>query len=69
MTMTTKLKSEITREVQAFTMDNGKLNLVITLKDEVVEVEVRAKGLSRAVVFNLRALYEQGIKEGRIRHG
>jgi len=67
--MTTKLKSEITREVQAFTMDNGKLNLVITLKDEVVEVEVRAKGLSRAVVFNLRALYEQGIKEGRIRHG
>ena len=67
--MTTKLKSEVTREVQAFTMDNGKRHLVITLKDEVVEVEVRAKGLSRAVVFNLRALYEQGIKEGRIRHG
>ena len=67
MTMTTKLKSEVTREVQAFTMDNGKRHLVITLKDEVVEI--RAKGLSRVVVFNLRALYEQGIKEGRIRHG
>ena len=65
--MTTKLKSEVTREVQAFTMDNGKRHLVITLKDDVVEV--RAKGLSRVVAFNLRALYEQGIKEGRIRHG
>jgi hypothetical protein len=63
--MTVLLKSEVTREVQAFTMDTGKRPLIVTIKHDVVEL--RAKGLSRVVVFNLRALYEQGIKEGRVR--
>lgn len=66
--MTTKLDSakKLSREVGATVMDKGTRNLIITIDGEGI-VSVRAKGMHREVVWSAAALYERGIREGRVR--
>jgi hypothetical protein len=44
--------------------DGGPRNLVVTLRADGV-LFLRAKGLSRQVMWRLDALYDKGVKEGR----
>ena len=61
----TKLTKPVTRETEITVSDGGQRKLMVTLNDN--HIEIRAKGLSTKVVWFYNALYEQGIKEGRIR--
>jgi len=63
--MTTKLtKKDVARELDVLVPDGGPRNLVVTLRADGV-LFLRAKGLSRQVMWRLDALYDKGVKEGR----
>jgi hypothetical protein len=63
--MTTKLtKKDVARELDVLVQDGGPRNLVVTLRADGV-LFLRAKGLSRQVMWRLDALYDKGVKEGR----
>lgn len=63
--MTTKMtKKDVARELDVLVQDGGPRNLVVTLRADGV-LFLRAKGLSRQVMWRLDALYDKGIKEGR----
>jgi len=64
--MATKLAGgkEIVRELASTVQDAGPRELIVTLRSDGV-LFLRAKGLSRQVMWKLDALYEKGIKEGR----
>jgi hypothetical protein len=66
--MTTKLQGskEVVREVEMTVMDKGSRNLVISMNGEGY-ISIRAKGMQREVVWSAAALYEKGLREGRIR--
>lgn len=66
--MTTKLEpgKKVSREVASTVMDKGTRELVVTLDGEGY-ITIRAKGMHREVVWSSAALYERGIKEGRVR--
>jgi hypothetical protein len=57
---------EITREIDATVMSKGARNIVITV-DGDGNIHLRAKGMHHIVVWSAPALYERGIREGRIR--
>jgi len=64
--MTTKLAAgkDVVRELNVVVQDGGARNLIVTVRSDGV-LYIRAKGLSRQVMWKLDALYEKGIKEGR----
>jgi hypothetical protein len=63
--MTTKMtKKDVARELDVLVQDGGPRNLVVTLRADGV-LFLRAKGLSRQVMWRLDALYDKGVKEGR----
>jgi hypothetical protein len=75
--MTTKLESirlpdgtyqhrDISRELpQVKLNDSGRRRIVATISSDGW-LSLRAKGLKREVKWKLDALYEQGVKEGRV---
>jgi len=64
--MTTKLAAgkEVSRELDVLVQDNGPRYLVVTIRPDGV-MYLRAKGLTRQVMWKLEALYDKGVKEGR----
>lgn len=66
--MTTKLRGPktVVRETDATVMDKGERNLVVSVSGAGT-ILIHAKGMHREVVWDARALYERGIREGRIR--
>jgi hypothetical protein len=64
--MTTKLAAgkEVSRELDVLVQDNGPRHLVVTIRPDGV-MYLRAKGLTRQVMWKLEALYDKGVKEGR----
>jgi hypothetical protein len=66
--MTVKLAPDkkLSREICMTVMDKGTRELVVTLGGDGYIV-IRAKGMHREVVWSAAALYERGIREGRVR--
>ena len=64
--MITKLNGgkEVVRELSTMVQDAGARELIVTVRGDGV-MYLRAKGMSRQVMWRLEALYEKGIKEGR----
>ena len=64
--MITKLDGgkEVVRELAITVQDAGARELIVTVRGDGV-MYLRAKGMSRQVMWKLEALYEKGIKEGR----
>ena len=64
--MITKLNGgkEVVRELAITVQDAGARELIVTVRGDGV-MYLRAKGMSRQVMWKLEALYEKGIKEGR----
>lgn len=64
--MITKLNGgkEVVRELAITVQDVGARELIVTVRGDGV-MYLRAKGMSRQVMWKLEALYEKGIKEGR----
>ena len=64
--MITKLDGgkEVVRELSTMVQDAGARELIVTVRGDGV-MYLRAKGMSRQVMWKLEALYEKGIKEGR----
>jgi hypothetical protein len=65
--MATKLNGskEVVRELESVVVhDGGPRSLIVTVRSDGV-MFLRAKGLTRQVMWKLEALYEKGIKEGR----
>ena len=64
--MITKLNGgkEVVRELSIMVQDAGARELIVTVRGDGV-MYLRAKGMSRQVMWKLEALYEKGIKEGR----
>lgn len=64
--MITKLNGgkEVVRELSTMVQDAGARELIVTVRGDGV-MYLRAKGMSRQVMWKLEALYEKGIKEGR----
>jgi hypothetical protein len=52
------------RELAITVQDVGARELIVTVRGDGV-MYLRAKGMSRQVMWKLEALYEKGIKEGR----
>jgi len=65
--MATKLEEgkSVSRELYRHVHDSGKRNLLVTLRGDGF-LEIRAKGLETFVVWSAEALYEKGVKEGRV---
>lgn len=65
--MATKLAvgKVVERELDVLVHDNGQRNLVVTVGWDGV-MYIRAKGLQRQVMWKLDALYDKGVKEGRV---
>jgi hypothetical protein len=65
--MTTKLAGgkKITRELDVIVHDAGARELQVMLTGDGI-IYLRAKGRDVSVVWNAAALYEKGIKEGRV---
>jgi intracellular sulfur oxidation DsrE/DsrF family protein len=55
---------EVVRELAIMVQDAGARELIVTVRGDGV-MYLRAKGMSRQVMWKLEALYEKGIKEGR----
>jgi intracellular sulfur oxidation DsrE/DsrF family protein len=56
---------EVVRELcHHMVQDAGARELIVTVRGDGV-MYLRAKGMSRQVMWKLEALYEKGIKEGR----
>jgi intracellular sulfur oxidation DsrE/DsrF family protein len=55
---------EVVRELAITVQDAGARELIVTVRGDGV-MYLRAKGMSRQVMWKLEALYEKGIKEGR----
>jgi intracellular sulfur oxidation DsrE/DsrF family protein len=55
---------EVVRELATMVQDAGARELIVTVRGDGV-MYLRAKGMSRQVMWKLEALYEKGIKEGR----
>jgi intracellular sulfur oxidation DsrE/DsrF family protein len=55
---------EVVRELSIMVQDAGARELIVTVRGDGV-MYLRAKGMSRQVMWKLEALYEKGIKEGR----
>jgi|TARA_R110000822_G_scaffold65509_2_gene160315 intracellular sulfur oxidation DsrE/DsrF family protein len=55
---------EVVRELSTMVQDAGARELIVTVRGDGV-MYLRAKGMSRQVMWKLEALYEKGIKEGR----
>jgi len=66
--MTTKLAADkdVVREIAMTVMDKGTRPLIFTLRGDGY-VELRAKGMQRVVVWSAAALYERGVREGRVK--
>lgn len=66
--MATILKDckQVERELTLEVMDAGSRPLVVTLRGDGF-IELRPKGLRRAVVWKADALYVRGVQEGRVR--
>ena len=66
--MTVKLppNKKLSREIEMTVMDKGTRELVVTLGGDGYIV-VRAKGMHHEVVWSAAALYERGIREGRVK--
>ena len=64
--MATKLSGgkEIVRELAIAVQDAGARELIVTVRGDGI-MYLRAKGMSRQVMWKLTALYDKGIKEGR----
>lgn len=63
--MTTKLTSNVTREVNSTIVDKGNRNLIVTLTPD--HLELRGKGLSDIAVWSYVQLYSRAFIEGRVR--
>ena len=65
--MATRLeeKKSVSRELYKHVHDSGKRNLIVTIRGDGF-LEFRAKGLETFVLWGAEALYEKGIKEGRV---
>lgn len=66
--MATKLKPDaiLVRELETVLQDAGGRAMVVSVRGDGW-LSIRAKGLKREVMWKLDALYEKGIKEGRVK--
>jgi hypothetical protein len=63
--MTTKITSNVSREVRSTVMDKGMRDLIVTMTPEYLEI--RCKGLGDSAVWSYAQLYNRAFTEGRIR--